>query len=96
MHRDLTAEFLSLGEVMIELWGRSPLAQATNLERTYSGDVLNIAVAVRRLGLPSAIVTRLGEAPFGDYLMEEWSKLDVNITHVKRGGGPTGVYVSEY
>ena len=96
MHRDPTSEFLSLGEVMIELWGRSPLAQATNLERTYSGDVLNIAVAVRRLGLPSAIVTRLGEDPFGDYLMEEWSKLDVNLTHVKRGGGPTGVYVSEY
>ena len=81
---------------MIELWGCSPLAQATNLQRTYSGDALNIAVAVKRLGLPSAIVTRLGNDPFGDYLMDEWSKLGVNLKHVVRGGGPTGLYVSEY
>lgn len=96
MHSDLTSGFLSLGEVMIELWGRSPLAQATKLQLTYSGDVLNIAVAVKRLGLPSAIITRLGNDPFGDYLMDEWSKLGVNLKHVARGDEPTGLYISEY
>ena len=88
--------FLSLGEVMVELWGSSPLAQSVQLERTYSGDVLNIATAVRRLGLPSAIITRVGCDPFGDYLVDEWSKLGIDLQHVIRGGGPTGIYVSEH
>lgn len=88
--------FLSLGEVMVELWGPSPLAHAMRLERSYSGDVLNIATAVQRLGLPSVIITRVGCDPFGDYLVDEWLKLGIDLQHAIRGGGPTGIYVSEH
>ena len=80
---------------MIELSAEAPLADAAVLERSYSGDALNVAVAVHRLGVPSAIVTRLGEDPFGDYLLGQFRGLGVDLRYVKRGGGPTGLYVVE-
>ena len=90
-----TPRLVSLGEVMIELSGPAPLADAAVLERSYSGDALNVAVAVHRLGVPSAIVTRLGEDPFGDYLLGQFRGLGVDLRYVERGGGPTGLYVVE-
>ena len=86
---------VSLGEVMIELSAHAPLADAAVLERSYSGDALNVAVAVHRLGVPSAIVTRLGGDPFGDYLLDQFRGLGVDLRYVERGGGPTGLYVVE-
>ncbi len=91
----VTPRLVSLGEVMIELSGPAPLAEAAELARSYSGDALNVAVAVHRLGVSSAIVTRLGEDPFGDYLSEQFRGLGVDLRYVKRGGGPTGLYVVE-
>ena len=96
MTRDTTApRLVSLGEVMVELSAPAPLAGAASLERSYSGDALNVAVAVHRLGVPSAIVTRLGDDPFGDYLLEQFRGLGVHLRYVERGGGPTGLYVVE-
>jgi 2-dehydro-3-deoxygluconokinase len=86
---------VSMGEVMIELSAPAPLADAAVLERSYSGDALNVAVAVHRLGVPSAIVTRLGDDPFGDYLLDQFRGLGVDLRYVERGGGPTGLYVVE-
>ncbi|MCY3748049.1 MAG: sugar kinase [Chloroflexi bacterium] len=90
-----TPRLVSLGEVMIELSAQAPLAEAAVLERSYSGDALNVAVAVHRLGVPSAIVTRLGHDPFGDYLLAQFRGLGVDLRYVQRGGGPTGLYVVE-
>ena len=90
-----TPRLVSMGEVMIELSAQAPLADAQVLERSYSGDALNVAVAVYRLGVPSAIVTRLGEDPFGDYLFNQFRGLGVDLRYVARGGGPTGLYVVE-
>ena len=86
---------LTAGEVMVELEGSRPLAAAQTLRRSYSGDVLNVAVAIRRLGLPSTILTKVGDDPFGDYLLDEWRALDVDLRCVTRGDGPTGLYVVE-
>ncbi len=93
--RSATPRLVSMGEVMIELSAQAPLADAPVLERSYSGDALNVAVAVHRLGVPSAIVTRLGEDPFGDYLLEQFRGLGVDLRYVERGGGATGLYVVE-
>lgn len=95
MGTNTTPRLVSLGEVMIELSAQAPLSDAAVLERSYSGDALNVAVAVHRLGAPSAIVTRLGEDPFGDYLLGQFRGLGVDLRYVERGGGPTGLYVVE-
>ena len=81
---------------MIELAGAKPLAGSETLKRSNSGDVLNVAVALGRLGFPCAILTKVGEDPFGDYLLKDWESLGVDLRYVSRGGGPTGLYIGEY
>ena len=87
---------IAAGEVMVELAGPKPLARAETIKRSNSGDVLNVAVALGRLGLPCAILTKVGDDPFGDYLLEDWAALGVDQRYVTRGGGPTGLYVAEH
>ncbi|MCY3912714.1 MAG: sugar kinase [Chloroflexi bacterium] len=87
---------IAAGEVMVELAGPKPLARAETIKRSNSGDVLNVAVALGRLGLPCAILTKVGDDPFGDYLLDDWAGLGVDQRYVTRGGGPTGLYVAEH
>lgn len=87
---------IAAGEVMVELAGPKPLARVETIKRSNSGDVLNVAVALGRLGLPCAILTKVGDDPFGDYLLEDWAGLGVDQRYVTRGGGPTGLYVAEH
>jgi 2-dehydro-3-deoxygluconokinase len=87
---------IATGEVLIELAGGKPLAHAETFKRANSGDVLNVVVALGRLGIPCAILTKVGKDPFGDYLLEDWESLGVDLSYVSRGGGPTGFYVGEY
>ncbi len=87
---------IAAGEVMVELAGPKPLARVETIKRSNSGDVLNVAVALGRLGLPCAILTKVGDDPFGDYLLEDWTGLGVDQRYVGRGGGPTGLYVAEH
>lgn len=87
---------VAAGEVMVELAGPKPLARVETIKRSNSGDVLNVAVALGRLGLPCAILTKVGDDPFGDYLLEDWAGLGVDQRYVGRGGGPTGLYVAEH
>ncbi|MCY4110985.1 MAG: sugar kinase [Chloroflexi bacterium] len=87
---------IAAGEVMVELAGPKPLARVETIKRSNSGDVLNVAVALGRLGLPCAILTKVGDDPFGDYLLEDWAGLGVDQRYVTRGDGPTGLYVAEH
>lgn len=87
---------IAAGEVMVELAGPKPLSRVETIKRSNSGDVLNVAVALGRLGLPCAILTKVGDDPFGDYLLEDWAGLGVDQRYVTRGGGPTGLYVAEH
>ena len=87
---------VATGEVMVELAGAKPLARAEMIKRSNSGDVLNVAVVLGRLGLPCSILTKVGDDPFGDYLLEDWTSLGVDLRYVTRGGGPTGLYVAEH
>ena len=87
---------IAAGEVMVELAGPKPLARVETIKRSNSGDVLNVAVALGRLGLPCTILTKVGDDPFGDYLLEDWAGLGVDQRYVTRGGGPTGLYVAEH
>ena len=61
-------EFISIGECMVELFSDQPLEEAETFTRSLAGDSLNILVAASRLGTSTGYITRLGSAPFTDYL----------------------------
>jgi 5-dehydro-2-deoxygluconokinase len=45
-----------------------PLTEVTTFEKSIGGTATNVAVAVARLGHRSAVVTRVGDDRFGDYI----------------------------
>lgn len=87
-----TPDVVTLGEPMIEL------ASGRTVEDQYTfgwgGDVSNFAVAAARLGAQPAIITRVGDDPFGQSLQSLWTREGVDTRFVEIvDRQPTGLYV---
>lgn len=86
---------ISLGEPLIELSAaeEGPLATVSSFITGYGGDASNFAVAARRAGGEAAMLTRVGEDPFGDAFLDLWRSEGVDTRLVIRSNdGPTGIY----
>ncbi len=59
----------------------------------FGGDTSNAAIAAARQGASVGYLTALGADPFGDSIMELWSRENVDASHVVRSEtAQTGVY----
>jgi 2-dehydro-3-deoxygluconokinase len=92
-------EIVTFGEAMIRL---SPpnfrrLEQARSLDMFVGGAELNTAVALSRLGHPSAWVSRLTENPLGRVIVNQAREAGVNTDHVLwTRDDRVGVYFLEF
>src|SRR5688572_19655625 len=60
----------------------------------FGGDTMNVAVAARRLGVGTAVITKLGADPFGDEIEGLLRTEQVEIAAVTRHPtAPTGIYL---
>jgi len=79
-----------MGRIGVDLY---PLQVGVGLESVTSfgkflgGSATNVAVAATRHGLRSAIITKVGQDPFGDYLVNELGRLGVDNQFVGRSAG---------
>jgi len=79
------SEILALGRLGVDLY---PLQSGVGLEEVTSfgkylgGSAANVTVAAARHGRRSALVSRVGDDPFGRYLLNELSRLGVDRTGV--------------
>jgi sugar/nucleoside kinase (ribokinase family) len=67
----LTPEVICLGEILVDLVptpAGAPLAQADFLKMAPGGAPANVAVALKRLGIQTGFVGKLGNDPFGRYI----------------------------
>jgi fructokinase len=75
-----------LGEVLIDLFpaeiGR-PLLQVSAFRPIPGGAPANVAVALARLGVPSAFIGKVGDDPFGRHLAEVLRGEGVNVQGVR-------------
>jgi 2-dehydro-3-deoxygluconokinase len=82
---------VAIGEGMIELAG----GLGSRARLGHGGDVLNVAIALARLGFPPAFVTALGRDPWSDELAGLWRDegLDTSLIarHPDRGPGLYGI-----
>ncbi|KND38502.1 carbohydrate kinase family protein [Streptomyces acidiscabies] len=76
------------GEALIDLvpLGEGALAE---LQPALGGGPYNTAVALGRLGSPTAFLSRTSTDPFGDALLEGLRSSGVDVSHVQRGPEPT-------
>lgn len=85
-------DIITIGESLIELSSDQSLAYAQTLDKYYGGDTLCTAIAAQRLGSKAGYITRVGNDPFREYLMDSWQSEGLDISQVKLIDGFNGVY----
>lgn len=91
-------DLVSFGEVMVRLTppGTGRLAQATTLELDIGGAEANVAVALARLGLRTAWISKLPHHPLGHRIAGELRGHGVDVSRIVWGtGGRVGLYFYE-
>jgi 5-dehydro-2-deoxygluconokinase len=64
-------ELLTIGRVSVDLYAEQlgvPIKQVTSFRKSVGGTATNVAVAAARLGHRAAVVTKVGDDPFGEYV----------------------------
>ncbi|MET8815350.1 5-dehydro-2-deoxygluconokinase [Streptomyces sp. NPDC004549] len=67
-------DLITMGRIGVDLYPLQtgvPLDRVSSFGKFLGGSATNVAVAAARLGLRTAVITRTGADPFGDYLHEE-------------------------
>jgi len=85
---------LCFGEMLLRLSapGRAHLLQEARLDAHVGGAEANVAVALARIGYPSALVTTLPEDALGDAAIEAVRGAGVDVSGIQRGTGRLGLY----
>lgn len=79
-------DFIALGRAAIDLYGEqigAPLEDMTSFAKYLGGCPANIAVGAARLGLKSAMITRVGDEHMGRYVRATLVAEGVDVSHVK-------------
>ncbi|WP_105969817.1 5-dehydro-2-deoxygluconokinase [Streptomyces geranii] len=92
-------DLVTMGRIGVDLYplqSGAPLTLVQTFGKFLGGSAANVAVAAARLGRSSAVVTRTGADPFGDYLHRELRDFGVDDRWVKPVAGlPTPVTFCE-
>jgi 5-dehydro-2-deoxygluconokinase len=80
-------DLLTIGRVSVDLYSDMPGAGFTDpqrFEKSIGGTATNVAVAAARLGHRAAVLTKVGDDPFGDYVIAKLQSFGVDTTVVGR------------
>jgi 5-dehydro-2-deoxygluconokinase len=64
-------ELLTVGRISVDLYAEQldvPLREVRTFRKSVGGTATNVAVAAARLGRRAAVLTKIGDDPFGDYI----------------------------
>ncbi|MDA8034744.1 MAG: 5-dehydro-2-deoxygluconokinase [Actinomycetota bacterium] len=91
-------DVLAMGRVGVDVYPlqAGSLEDVTTFQKFVGGSATNVSIAARRLGLRAAIITRVGEDPFGRYVRRTIRELGVDDRFVRAVPGlPTPVTFCE-
>jgi 5-dehydro-2-deoxygluconokinase len=83
-------DLITMGRVGVDLYPEQigvPLAAVRTFAKSLGGSATNVAVAAARLGLRSAVITKVGDDPFGPYVRQALEEFGVDARWV--GTHPT-------
>ena len=78
---------------MVELYSEEPLAEAPAFTKTFGGDTCNLLVAAARLGTSTGYITRVGDDPFGPFLLSAWQAEGIDTSQARVVPGFNGLYL---
>jgi 5-dehydro-2-deoxygluconokinase len=82
----VTPEVLTVGRVSVDLYPEQigvPLADVRTFRKMLGGSPTNVAVAAARLGRRAAVVTKVGDDPFGEYVRRALGGFGVDSSFVE-------------
>ena len=77
----------AIGEALIDFIPEEKgkrLKDVVSFKRAAGGAPSNVAGAVSRLGIPSKMLTKVGDDPFGDYIVETFAAAGINTEYILR------------
>ncbi len=90
---DEKLDIVTIGESLVELSTNAKMASAGCLYKYYGGDALATATAALRMGSKVGFITRVGNDPFKDFLLDSWQNEGLDISQVKLSNETNGMYV---
>ncbi|WP_069172848.1 5-dehydro-2-deoxygluconokinase [Streptomyces griseus] len=92
-------DVITMGRIGVDIYPLQtgvPLARVETFGKFLGGSPSNVAVAAARLGRRTAVITRTGRDPFGDYLRQELGAFGVDARWASEvAGSPTPVTFCE-
>jgi len=84
-----TFDVITIGRVGVDIYPLQDghLEDVSTFGKYLGGSATNVAVAAARHGLRSAVITRTGNDPFGNYIHQELRRLGVSDGYVSGVGG---------
>lgn len=82
---DATLDVITIGRSSVDLYGQqsgSRLEDIASFAKSVGGCPANIAIGTARLGLKSAIITRIGDEQMGYFIREQMSREGVDINGI--------------
>jgi len=79
------ASVITMGRVSVDLYPEQvdvPLTDVRSFSKSLGGSPTNVAVGAARLGTRSAVITKVGDDPFGDYIRTALEGFGVDRTFV--------------
>lgn len=78
-------DLITFGEAIIDLPSTRSgvgLADAPSFAKVAAGAVANVAVAAHCLGLSTALATKVGDDPFGEFIVQSFAKYGVDTSYI--------------
>jgi 5-dehydro-2-deoxygluconokinase len=78
-------DLITMGRVGVDLYPEQvgvPLAEVQTFAKSLGGSPTNVAVAAARLGARAAVITKVGDDPFGPYIRSALRKFGVDDAYV--------------
>src|SRR5206468_7020129 len=91
-------DVITMGRIGVDIYPQSdgPLEGVTAFSRSLGGTATNVAVAAARLGRRAAVITKVGDDPFGRYAVAALAGFGVDTGLVGRTAAlPTPVVFAE-
>ncbi len=79
-------DLLTVGRISVDLFSEqinTPFSQPQTFQKSIGGSPTNVAVAAAKLGRKSAIVTKVGTDPLGEFVVNKLKRFGVNTNFVK-------------
>ena len=79
-------DVITIGRASVDLYGQqigSRLEDVTSFAKSVGGCPANIAIGTARLGLKSALITRVGDEQMGRFIREQSAREGVNVEGIK-------------